>query len=204
MEPLLTEGCARGDQVGVTWVGLAEHGFTPIDSPRRMRPSGPSSSAVPLDATIGKAPAIRFDDVPEHAPIDTDLLAARGAHVGPGDIVLLRTRQDERRRLHGPEVWTEAPWLTHTACTWLLAHPIKALAPHVPQHYSIRRLLGRQMAPMEDFVSHDMLLRHGVISIEDVCNVGALRTDRATVYALPRTLSDSDSCPPRVIPVESD
>jgi kynurenine formamidase len=157
-----------------------------------------------LEATIGEAAVIRLDDAPDNAPMDADLLAARGAHVRPGDIVLLRTRWDERRRLHSPEFWTEAPWLTRTACTWLLERRITALAPDIPQDYSIRGLLGGQMAPMEDFVSHDLLLRNGVILIEYVCNSSALRIDRPTVYALPLKLPDSDGCPASVIAVEPD
>ncbi|WP_333671670.1 cyclase family protein [Elioraea tepidiphila] len=204
MERSLKSDFARGDPFQVTWLGLVVHGFTHIDSPRHMVPDGPTSSQVPLEATIGEAAVIRLDDAPDNVPIDADVLVARGAHVRPGDIVLLRTRWDERRRLHSPEFWTEAPWLTRAACTWLLDRGIKALAPDFPQDYPIRGLLGGRMAPMEEFVSHDVLLRNGVILIEYVCNFGALRTDRPTVYALPLKLPESDGCPARVIAVEPD
>lgn len=57
---------------------------------------------------------------------------------------------------------------------------------------------------MEEFVSHDVLLRNGLIRIEYVCKSGALRTDRPTVYALLLRLPESDRCPARVIAVEPD
>ncbi|WP_337877136.1 cyclase family protein [Elioraea sp.] len=202
MERSLRADFARGDPFQVTWLGLVVHGFTHIDSPRHMVPGGPTSSEVPLEATIGEATLVVLDDAPDNAPIDADLLAARGAQIRPGDIVLLRTRWDERRPLHSPAFWTEAPWLTRAACEWLLERRIKALAPDFPQDYPIRGLLEGRTAPIAEFASHDVLLRNGVILIEYVCNFGALRTPRPTVYALPLKLPESDGCPARVIAVE--
>lgn len=204
MERSLKSDFAAGAQFQITWVGLVVHGFTHIDSPRHILPDGKTSSDVPLEATIGDAAVIDISDVEPNQEISAGLLEARGSHVREGDIVLLKTRWDERRSLETQEFWTDSPYLSRAACEWLLGRRIKALAPDFPQDYPIRQLLGGVTAPMADFVSHDVLLANGVILIEYVCNFGALRHDRTTVYALPLKIPDSDGCPARVIAVEPD
>ena len=204
MERSLKSDFAQGAQFQVTWIGLVVHGFTHIDSPRHMLPDGKTSSDVPLEATIGEAAVVDLADVEPQQEITADLLAERGGHIRENDIVLLKTCWDERRALQTTEFWTDSPYLSRGACEWLLQRRIKALAPDFPQDYPIRQLLGGVTAPMDDFVSHDVLLRNGVILIEYVCNFGALRHDRTTVYALPIKIPDADGCPARVIAVEPD
>lgn len=204
MERSLAADFGRGDAFQVTRLSLVVHGFTHIDSPRHILPDGATSSEVPLEATIGEAAVVPLDDVSAEAPIDAALLASRGGAIRPGDIALLRTRWDERHSLHSRAYWTEAPWLTRDACEWLLARGIKALAPDFPQDWPIRLLLDGRTAPLAEFASHDVLLRRGVVLIEYVCNLGALRTDRPTVYALPLKLPAADGAPARVIAVEPD
>lgn len=202
MERSLKSDFAEGSQFQITWLGLVVHGFTHIDSPRHMVPGGETSTEVPLEATIGDAAVVDISDVEPCQEITADLLAERGTHIVAGDIVLLKTCWDERRDLHTKEFWTDSPYLSRGACEWLLERNIKALAPDFPQDYPIRGLLGGKTAPIEDFVSHDVLLRNGVILIEYVCNFGALTKPRTTVYALPLKLPDSDGCPARVIAVD--
>ncbi|WGF87950.1 cyclase family protein [Marinivivus vitaminiproducens] len=204
MERSLKADFAKGQQFQITWLGLVVHGFTHIDSPRHILPDGKTSSDVPLETTIGEASVVDLSAVEPKQEITAEFLSARAGHVREGDIVLLKTCWDERRALHTPEFWTDAPYLSRGACEWLLERRIKALAPDFPQDYPIRLLLGGDTAPLTDFVSHDVLLRNGVILIEYVCNFGALTHPRTTVYALPIKLPDADGCPARVIAVEPD
>ena len=204
MERSLKSDHAKGDAFQVTWLGLAVHGYTHIDAIRHVLPDGATSSDTPLDQTCGEAAIVDVSDLPPDHEITREHLADRGGHVRSGDIVLLRSRWDERRSLHSREFWTEAPWLSRGACEWLLERGIKALAPDFPQDYPIRLMLDGETRPLEEFASHDVLLRNGVILIEYARNFGALRHDRTTVYALPLRLPDADGCPARVIAVEED
>lgn len=204
MERSLKADFAKGDDFQITWIGLVVHGYTHIDSPRHFVPDGKTSSDVPLEATIGEAAVVDISDIEPLQPVDAALIAPRAGHVRPGDIVLLRARWDERRKLHSREFWTDSPYMTRDACAWLLDRGIKALAPDFPQDFPIRGLLDGQRPDKADFVSHDVLLRNGVILIEYTCNHGRIARDRTTVYALPLRIPDSDGCPARVIAVESD
>ncbi len=72
-----------------------------------------------------------------------------------------------------------------------------------PQDYPIRELLGGKQAPIAEFVSHDILLRNGVILIEYLTNLGALSSPRTTLFALPLNIPNSDGAPARVIAYEA-
>lgn len=204
MERSLKSDFSTGSQFQVTWIGLAVHGFTHIDSPRHMLPGGQTSSDVPLEATIGEAAVVDLTDVGEEEEITAEHLSARGGHIREGDIVLLKTGWDTRRGLHTKEFWTRSPYLSRDACEWLLSRGIKALAPDFPQDYPIRDLLGGVTRPIADFVSHDVLLRNGVILIEYARNFTAIAGERTTIYALPIKVPDADGCPARVIAVDPD
>ena len=93
-------------------------------------------------------------------------------------------------------------YLSVGACRWLLAREIKALAVDFPQDYPIRGLLDGKQAPIEAFVSHDILLRNGVILIEYLTNLGALTSPRTTLFALPLKIPNADGAPARVIAYE--
>ena len=203
MERSLKNDFAKGDNFQVTWLGLVVHGFTHIDAPRHILPDGKTSSDTPLEATIGDAAIIDLTDVEPNTEIGADLLESRGRHVRAGDIVLLKTRWDEKRDLDTPEFWKDSPYLSRGACEWFLQKKIKALMPDFPQDYPIRGLLDGRKAELSEMVSHDVLLRNGVILIEYTCNMGALKGDRTTVYALPIKVPESDGCPARVIAIEA-
>ncbi|MEX2519849.1 MAG: cyclase family protein [Paracoccaceae bacterium] len=204
MERGLKGDFAKGDQFQVTLLSLVVHGYTHIDSMRHILADGATTSATPLETTCGDAAIIDISHIEPNTEITREHVAAAGGHVREGDIVLLKTRWDEKRSLHTREFWTDSPYLSRGACEWLLEKKIRAMAPDFPQDYPIRLLLDGVTAPLTDFVSHDVLLRNGVILIEYVCNFGALKGDRTTLYALPLKLPDSDGCPARVIAIEED
>jgi kynurenine formamidase len=180
------------------------HAFTHIDAPRHMVPEGPTTSELGLERVVGEAAVVDLSGIAPDTAIGPALLAEKGAHVRAGDIVLLKSCWDQVASLHAPEFWTTAPYMTREACTWLLDKSIKALGVDFPQDYPIRGLLTGQTAPISEFVTHDVLLRAGVILIEYLCNLGALETERTMLFALPLKLPEADGAPARVIAWEPD
>lgn len=199
VERALVKDHARGDLFQITRIGLAVHGFTHMDSPRHYFPGAPTTSEVPLSATVGEAAVIDLADARPDEPIDAARLEARGGHLRAGDIALLATGWDRRRPLEDARFWRESPWLTRDAAEWLLARQIKALAVDFPQDRAIRDLLDGVVRPIEEHVSHDVLLRRGVILIEYLCNTGALGRDRVFLVCLPLKLPEADGAPARVV-----
>ena len=192
-----------GDAFQITRLDWIVHGFTHIDAPRHMVPGGPTTSEVPLDRTVGAAAVIDLSGIAPETEITAAALAANGAHLEAGDIAIVKTCWDQARSPLTPEFWTEAPYLSAAACRWLLARGIKALGVDFPQDYPIRLLLAGKSAPIADFVSHDILLRNGIILIEYLCNLGALPGPRTTLFALPLKVPGADGAPARVIAYEA-
>ena len=199
----LVQSFRQGDQFQITWAGWAVHGFTHLDSPRHMIADGPTTDSIPLEQVVGECAVLdlRARVEPGRALEAADL-AGCGGHVRQGDLALLKTGWDERRSAQTREFWTDAPYLTRGAAEWLLEAGVKAVAFDFPQDYPIRLLLDGEVAPISEYVTHDVLLRRGVVLIEYVCNATAITGDRTFICALPLKLPDSDGAPTRVVAFE--
>ena len=196
---------ARGDQFQITWIGWTVHGFTHVDAPLHMLANGTTTSDFQLEQLVGPAAIVDLTDaVTSNEPITRETIAERGGHIRRGDIVLLKTCWEERHSIATPEFWTQAPWLTRESCEWLYAREIKALGVDFPQDEPIRHLLQSVVKPISEYVSHDVLLRRGVLLIEYLCNLRALRGPRTHLVALPLKVPDADGAPARVIAMEED
>ena len=194
----------KGSAFQVTWVGWAVHGFTHIDAPRHIDPTGHTTSDISLDQIVGNAAIVDLTGTEPNSPITEAQIRNASAHITSGDIVLLKTCWDVVVSPMTPEFWTTAPYMTRPACEWLLSRDIKAIGFDFPQDYPIRKLLKDEVAPMSEFVTHDVLLRHGVIMIEYLCNLQQLTTSHTQFYALPLKILDSDGAPARAIAVQSE
>ncbi len=192
-----------GDVYQITRLGMVVHGFTHMDSPRHILAGGDTTSEVALDRTIGAAAVLDLSGIAPETEITAETIAAAGAHLEAGDIAILKTCWEDRHSPLTPEYWTKSPYLSAEACRWLLARGIKALAVDFPQDYPIRGLLDGKQAPIEAFVSHDILLRNGVILIEYLTNLRALTSPRTTLIALPLKIPNADGAPARVIAYEA-
>jgi len=190
---------ARGDVFQATWLGWTVHGFTHMDSPRHCVAGGPTTDDVPLETTVGEAAVVDLAPVQPDEAITPERLAAAAGHVAPGDIVVLRSCWERQRAPTTPEFWTEAPYMTRAAAEWLRARQPKAVAFDFPQDWCIRLLLKGERRPLADNVTHDVLLRSGVILIEYLSNTAALTTPRTFLCCLPLKVPASDGAPARVI-----
>ncbi len=187
----------------VTWLSTAVHAFTHMDAPRHFDPAGPTTDAIPLDATIGPAAVVDVRGAGPNAPITEALIAAAGTHVQPGDIVLLRAGWDLVERIATPAFWANAPWVTPEAADWLYARRPKAVGFDFPQDRCIRNaIVGLPDAPAEEYVTHQRLLLRGVILIEYLANLMALPSKRTFVVCAPLSLTGSDGAPARVLALE--
>ncbi len=191
-----------GDAFQITRLDWIVHGFTHIDAPRHMVAGGDTTSEVALERTIGPAALLDLSGIAPKTEIATEMLAAAGGHLEAGDIAIIKTCWETVHSPMTPEFWTEAPYLSAEACRWLLDRDIKALGVDFPQDYPIRGLLDGKRAPIAEFVSHDILLRNGVILIEYLTNLGALSGPRTTLIALPLKIPNADGAPARVIAYE--
>jgi arylformamidase len=199
VERRLSRSYAQGDLFQVTWLGWPVHGFTHMDSPRHFFADGKTTSDIPLETTVGEAAIVDLTPVAPDEAITAVRLAAGAGHVRPGDIVVIKTCWERQRSPKTPEFWTEAPYLSREAAEWLLERRPRAAGFDFPQDYTIRLLLKGEIRPVEEHVTHDVLLRNGVILIEYLCNTAALTAPRIFLCCLPLKVPDADGAPARVI-----
>ncbi len=204
-EQTLSKSFARGDFAQATRISVSCHAFTHMDAPRHFDPEGYTTDSLKLEQTIGPAAVVDISGVGANAPIREADVAAAGAHIREGDIVLLRARWDLQESIETPEFWTRAPWVEADAAEWLYGRGIKAIGYDFPQDYCIRNLvLGDRTPAVEENVTHMILLKRGVIMMEYLCNMSAIQGARCMVYALPLKVPDADGAPSRIIAIEED
>ncbi len=202
VERMLPAAFDRGDDFQITRLAFAVHGFTHIDAPRHMLPDGPTTTSFDMNTFVGEAAIVDVSALADNMAISADTLAAAGGHVRAGDIVIVKMAWDGRYSLGQPEFWTQAPYLTRDACEWLAARKPAIVGYDFPQDEPIRGLLDGRQASIEEFVSHDVILRQGIPMIEYLCNLGEVTTPRVELCALPLKVLDADGVPARVVAIK--
>lgn len=189
----------KGDPFQVTWLGFAVHGFTHVDSPRHYFPDGKTTDDLTLERTVGKAAVIDLQEIAADEEISAEMLARHGDHVVADDIIVIKSCWGQKRSARTPEFWTESPYLSRAAASWLLDREPRAVAFDFPQDYCIRLLLKGEVAPIEEHVSHDLLLRNEVTLIEYLTNTQGLTAPRVNFCCLPLKLPGADGAPARAM-----
>ena len=191
-----------GDLFQVTSMVLNCHSFTHVDAPRHYFGDGATIEATRLDDVVGEAAVIDLMDITPNEAISPEKLAARFAHVRDGDKILFKSGWDQKRSFRTKEFWLDAPYLTREAALFLKDKGVRTVAYDFPQDYVIRLLLHGEIRPIEEHVTHDILLRAGVHMIEYVVNTSALSADRVLLSAAPLKIPNADGAPARVYAIE--
>ena len=190
---------AKGDLFQVTWLGFAVHGFTHVDSPKHFFADGKTTDDLTLEQTVGTAAVIDLTCVEAEQEITPSVLAERSDQVRPNDIIILKTCWGKKRNVNEPAFWLDAPFLGRPAAEWLLEKAPRAVGFDFPQDYSIRLLLSGEVRPIEEHVSHDVLLRNEVVLIEYLTNAEALTAPRVNFCCMPMKIPTADGAPARVM-----
>lgn len=201
-ERTIAGSVADGDLFQVTTIKVSCHSFTHVDAKRHYFADGRTIDETPLDAVVGMADVIDLMDVEANQAIDAALLAPRLGGIRPGAKVLLKTGWHRHRSFREAAFWLDSPWLTRDAAESLKAAGIGAIAYDFPQDYAIRLLLKGEVRPIEEHVTHDILLRAGVHMIEYLTNTAELRERRVLLSAAPLKVEGGDGAPARVYAIE--
>ncbi len=192
----------KGDLFQVTSVKISCHSFTHVDARRHYFADGKTIEETPLDAVVGDAAVIELMDIKPNEAITPERLAARFTHVRAHDKILFKTGWAEQRSFRSKEFWTESPYLTRDAALYLRDRAVTTIAYDFPQDYCIRLLLHGEQRPIEEHVTHDILLRAGVHMIEYLINTTAIIKARVLLSAAPIKIPGADGAPARVYAIE--
>lgn len=193
---------ADKDLFEVSWLHTTCHGFTHVDAPSHMVPGGATLSDLDLSRVVGQAAVIDISDIKPEQAVTADLLQARGEHLQADDILLFKSCWYQHEDYRSEQYWRSAPYLNRAACEWILDRRPSAVAFDFPQDWSIRRLLDGVVLPIEEHVSHDVLLRNNVTLIEYLINTAELKAERTFLCAQPLSLAGADGAPARVVAID--
>lgn len=168
------------------------HNATHVDAPRHFFATGAEVEALGLEPFIGPAVVADLCHVTLGGPIDVaDLRQALADRLRPGDRVMLRT--DHLDRFWGrPDFWHTSPHLTGAAAEWLVQQGVRLVGVD----------FNPEVTPTRDFPVHRTLLGAGVPILEYIRNLGALRTARGLLLALPTRVAGVEAVPVRALMVE--
>jgi arylformamidase len=174
---------SRGGSSNVSLLSIGSHTGTHVDAPLHMIPDGAGVDAIPLDALVGPALLIAFDD---------DVMAVTEAYlrthpVAGHERVLLKTRNS--RFIREREFHRDYTYLAPDGAEYLVSLGV--------------RLVGIDYLSIEQFHSghhrtHTTLLSRGVVIVEglDLSEVPAGTYD---LYCLPILLAGIDGAPARAV-----
>jgi arylformamidase len=174
---------AKGGSSNVSLVSIGSHTGTHVDAPLHMIPGGAGVDSLPLDALIGPAIVLAFDD---------DVLAVteaylRGQPIAGHQRVLLKTRNSQFIRERA----------FHRDYTYLAPDGAEYLASLGV------RLVGIDYLSIEQFHSghhrtHKTLLSRGIVIVEGL-DLSEPPAGTYELYCLPVLLTGIDGAPSRAV-----
>jgi len=172
---------------------LISHTGTHVDAPFHFEPTGKKLHEMPLDRFVARGHVLDVRGIAANAAIlPKHLAAARPTgsnRVRSGDAILLRTGWWERRR--GASAYlSENPGLTGAAAKLLVEWGAGIVGIDTAN-------IDRPDDPT--YPAHHALLRADVPIIENVANLGALRSSTFLLVALPLRLEGVSGSPIRLV-----
>ncbi len=196
---------ADGDESDEIHFLVTGHGFTHCDAPCHMRKGGATIQELPnegLDLFVGEAVVADFSDLELPFPITKALLAERlGDRFRPGDRLILRSDLTNRLGYESREWHLKAPNLEPEAAAWIASMKPAAVCLDFPQDYIAREMPVRHVYN-EEFVSHHAVFAADIPFVEDLKDLGRLRSARPFLMAVPLKTACVDGAPMRAVALE--
>ena len=175
---------------------IGTHTGTHVDAPRHFIPNGATLDQVPLDTLCGKAKIINFSALPECYEICAqDLENAFESTFS--ERVIFRFDWD-KKALMTNRYYTHHPFLSLEAAEWLVKKKVKLVGMDTPQPDN--PLHSRTSE--KDAQIHKYLLGNGVILVEYLVGLDAVRSTCVDFFAAPLKIENSDGSPARCFALE--
>lgn len=171
---------------------IGTHCGTHVDAPRHFIPGGTTIDELPLEPFVGPATVVDFTDAKPFQEIAVSDLELR---VGERHIKRLVMRFDWSDHYGTMKYYSEQPYISEDAARWLVKRGVRLLGMDTPQADSPKNGRGSKL----DSPVHKILLGAGMIKLEYMTNLRALRTDEFELVALPLKIRDGDGSPVRCI-----
>lgn len=213
-ELLEIEGVSLREKIRT--IHMSAHCVTHIDAPAHYVEGAPNIIEISIERCFGEAAVIDLTDKGELDPITAEDLEERGKHVKEDDIVLLKTGWTEKNaggnteKMEGlPANWDywRGPYPTRSMAEWMVKKKVRAVGYDCPNeldsHNDIVYTCTRKgpKTKIEGRHVHRILLSHGIMQIEYLCNLTAIKKNRVKFFAVPLKIN-IEATPVRAFAIE--
>jgi kynurenine formamidase len=175
---------------------LYSHSGTHMDAPRHFAAGDGTVDRIPLDRCLGPAWVADLPGVEPRALIAVADLGAVANRVRPGDGLLLRTGWSAYAGR--PDLYRDQlPRVSIGLAEWCVERRVRVLGVEPPSVADVNNL-------DEVTAVHRVLLGGGVIIVEGLANLAALRGERVVFGAMPLRVEGGDGSPCRAFALEGD
>ena len=175
---------AGGADNNLSQLRTSAHIGTHMDAPLHFIENAPGIDTMPIDAVVGPARVVQIRDPQAVQVVELEPLALE-----PGERVLFRTRNSERRLADSPFV-TDFVYIAPEAARFLVERGVRTVGVDYLSVGAFRDELGRE--------THRILLGGGIWIIEGV-NLADVAPGAYEMICLPLKLVGSDGAPARAV-----
>lgn len=176
---------------------IGTHTGTHIDAARHFIPNGETVESIQLGRLVGPATVIDFSDLDDFSEISIDQLVSRLNGICPERIIF---RFDWDKQLGTNRYYSDHPYLSESACHWLVENNCKLIALDTPQPDNPLNGSGSQ----KDAPNHKILLSRGVIIVEYLVNISQIKSKEVFLVVAPLKVKDGDGAPARCFVVDNE
>jgi arylformamidase len=172
---------------------LSTHTGTHMDAPSHFIANAPSIDKIDVNRFICNAVLVRTKKKKPDELILADEILVSDNDIAAGDTIVLSTAWEDE--IHNEDYFSHNPGLSAEAAKFLLKKGINSVAIDSPS-----------IDPGNDhnFTSHRILLSHGVLIIENLCNLSQLKHSKFTLAVAPLKFSGATGSPVRALAIEQD
>jgi kynurenine formamidase len=173
---------------------LYSHSGTHMDAPLHFAAGDGTIDRIPLEDCLGPAWVADLMTVQPKALITVDHLGGIANRIRPGDGLLLKTGWSAH--VADPAIYRDGlPRISEELARWCVASKVRLLGVEPPSVADVNNL-------EEVTAIHRILLGGGVIIVEGLNNLGALRHERVYFAAVPLKIEAGDGSPCRAFVLE--
>lgn len=184
----------EADGWNATTLEMYSHSGTHLDAPCHFLPDGAKLDQQDLTVCCGPARVIDLTPTEPSELLTVERFQAAAGEVRSGERLLLRT--DWHRRYPDESYRHALPRIGAELAEWLVERGVALLGVEPPSVADVNNL-------EEVTAVHRTLFEGGVLIVEGLCNLDALKSDRVDFIALPLRIVDGDGSPVRAIAIES-
>lgn len=176
------------DGAQVTRLNISTHTGTHLDTPRHFVETGTTTDSMGLENFIGKGVLIDCSEFGLHQQIPLSHVLKYKDDLASADFAMIYTGWDEYWGT--PKYFDHFPVLSVEATKFLIDRQLKGIGLDFSSIDGIDSV---------DYPNHQLVLRAGLIIIENLSNLGALIDESFQFAAFPLKVKEGDGSPVRAV-----